>query len=140
MKRGSLLAESESAAVEAQRRYGRTLGIPWGMSESGLSATDSDQRISTGRLACRRWASAADWRRTVVAPYASMLALPVDAGAAMGNIRRLEELGLIGDYGFYEAADFTPDRTPEGSIFVPVLSYMAHHQGMSPRGARQRAV
>jgi cyclic beta-1,2-glucan synthetase len=68
---------------------------------------------------------------TVVAPYASVLALPVDVDAAMKNLRRLDELGLIGDYGFYEAADFTPDRTPAGSLFVPVLSYMAHHQGMS---------
>ena len=129
---GSLLAESESAAVEGQRRYGQTLGIPWGMSESGFSATDLDhayqyQSFGVPALGFRRGLST----DLVVAPYASMLALPVDAGAAMGNIRRLEELGLLGDFGFYEAADFTPDRIPEGSVFVPVLSYMSHHQGMA---------
>jgi cyclic beta-1,2-glucan synthetase len=128
---GSLLAESEYVAVEAQRRYGRTLGIPWGMSESGFSATDTDQSyqyrsFGVPALGFRRGLAT----ETVVAPYASVLALPVDVGESLENIRRLEELGLIGDYGFYEAADFTPDRTPEGSIFVPVLSYMAHHQGM----------
>jgi cyclic beta-1,2-glucan synthetase len=129
---GSLLAESEITAVDAQRRYARTLSVPWGMSESGLSATDSDhtyqyRSFGVPALGLRRGLAT----ETVVAPYASVLALPVDADAAMENLRRLEELGLIGDYGFYEAADFTPDRTPAGSLFVPVLSYMAHHQGMS---------
>jgi len=129
---GSLLAESELAAIDAQRRYARSLNIPWGMSESGVSATDSDQiyqyrSCGVPALGLRRGLGA----ETVIAPYASALALPVDAGAAMENLRRLEELGLIGDYGFYEAADFTPDRTPVGTLFVPVLSYMAHHQGMS---------
>jgi cyclic beta-1,2-glucan synthetase len=129
---GSLLAESEITAIDAQRRYARTLGVPWGMSESGLSATDSDhtyqyRSFGVPALGLRRGLAT----ETVVAPYASVLALPVDADAAMENLRRLEELGLIGDYGFYEAADFTPDRTPAGSLFVPVLSYMAHHQGMS---------
>jgi cyclic beta-1,2-glucan synthetase len=129
---GSLLAESEISAVDAQRRYARTLGVPWGMSESGLSATDRDhtyqyQSFGVPALGLRRGLAT----ETVVAPYASVLALPVDADAAMENLRQLEELGLVGDYGFYEAADFTPDRTPAGTRFVPVLSYMAHHQGMS---------
>ncbi len=129
---GSLLAESERSAVEAQCRYGRTLGIPWGMSESGFAATDLDrayqyQSFGVPALGFRR-GLATD---LVVAPYASMLALPVDIGASMANLRRLEELGLIGDFGFYEAADFTPERVPAGSVFVPVRSYMAHHQGMA---------
>jgi cyclic beta-1,2-glucan synthetase len=129
---GSLLAESEIAAVDAQRRYARTLGVPWGMSESGLSATDRDhtyqyRSFGVPALGLRRGLAT----ETVVAPYASVLALPVDADAAMDNLRQLEALGLVGDYGFYEAADFTPDRTPAGNLFVPVLSYMAHHQGMS---------
>ena len=97
-----------------------------------MSATDSDQTyqyrsFGVPALGLRRGLAT----ETVVAPYASVLALPVDVDAAMKNLRRLEELGLIGDYGFYEAADFTPERTPAGALFVPVLSYMAHHQGMS---------
>jgi len=128
---GSLVAESERAAVDTQRRYARTLGTPWGMSESGLSATDADhayqyRSFGVPALGFRRGLAT----ETVVAPYASVLALPIDEDAAVANIRRLEELGLIGEYGLYEAADFTPDRTPAGCIFVPVLSYMAHHQGM----------
>ena len=39
---------------------------------------------------------------------------------------------MAGRYGFYEAIDFTPERTPEGAPPGVVLpTYMAHHQGMS---------
>jgi cyclic beta-1,2-glucan synthetase len=127
---GSLLAQSERLAIEAQRRYGRMLGTPWGMSESGFSAMDehSYQYRSFGvpALGFRRGLAT----EIVVAPYASALALPLDVGEALENLGRLEALGLVGEYGFYEAADFTPDRTPAGRRFLPVLSYMAHHQGM----------
>ncbi len=108
---GSLLAESEITAVDAQRRYARTLGVPWGMSESGLSATDGDQTyqyrsFGVPTLGLRRGLAT----ETVVAPYASVLALSVDVDAAIKNLSRLEELDMVGDFGFYEAADFTPDR------------------------------
>ncbi len=128
---GTLLEQSEQLAVEAQLAHGRASGIPWGMSESGFSATDGDgtyqyRSFGVPTLGLRREVEG----EAVVAPYSAALALTVDPRAAMENIRRLEELGLVGDYGLYEAADFTQDRTPAGSLFVPVLSYMAHHQGM----------
>jgi len=37
----------------------------------------------------------------------------------------------VGDYGFYEAIDFTPARLPETRQAAVVHAYMAHHQGMS---------
>ena len=49
---------------------------------------------------------------------------------AVENIKKLKEEGLEGDYGLYEAVDYTPDRLPRGSKKVIVKSYMAHHQGM----------
>jgi cyclic beta-1,2-glucan synthetase len=67
----------------------------------------------------------------VVAPYATLLALTVRPTAALENLRKLEGLGLLGRYGFYEAVDFTPDRAPVGADCVAVGSYMAHHHGMS---------
>jgi cyclic beta-1,2-glucan synthetase len=54
----------------------------------------------------------------------------IDAKAAMGNFERLQKLGARGDYGWYDALDFTPARLPEGKTVVPVRNYMAHHQGM----------
>ena len=50
---------------------------------------------------------------------------------ALENFRRLTQEGGEGEYGFYEAIDYTPDRLPKGKRSVVVRSYMAHHQGMS---------
>ena len=38
---------------------------------------------------------------------------------------------MQGEYGFYEAIDYTPSRVPRGSDYSIVRSYMVHHQGMS---------
>jgi cyclic beta-1,2-glucan synthetase len=40
-------------------------------------------------------------------------------------------MGLLGTYGFFEAADFTPSRVKPGNTFEPVRCWLAHHQGMS---------
>jgi cyclic beta-1,2-glucan synthetase len=59
------------------------------------------------------------------------LALLVDAQSAVDNLRGLETMGLLGNYGFYEAADFTPSRVKPGGTFEIVRCWLAHHQGMS---------
>ncbi|MDP3937592.1 MAG: glucoamylase family protein, partial [Deltaproteobacteria bacterium] len=128
---GTLLAQSERAAVEAQRRRAEKLGIPWGMSESGFASFGPDghyayRAFGVPELGIHRGLS----RDLVVAPYATALALPIHAKASIQNLRELESLGLSGLYGLFEAADFTPERVPEGQRFSPVRSYMAHHQGM----------
>ena len=46
----------------------------------------------------------------VVSPYSSFLALLLSPGRAAENLRRLRDMGLEGQYGLYEAADFTPAR------------------------------
>src|SRR5262249_49100897 len=45
--------------------------------------------------------------------------------------RHLTREGAEGEYGYYEAIDYTPERLPRGKRSVVVRSYMAHHQGMS---------
>ena len=129
---GTLLGESERTAVEAQRRYGVSQGIPWGISESAFALLDLDQNyryraFGVPYLGLRREQT----RDLVVAPYATALALAVRPHLATRHLRELERLGLVGQYGFIEAADFTPQRVPEGSPYSPVRTYMAHHQGMT---------
>ena len=51
--------------------------------------------------------------------------------AACANLQRLAALGAAGEYGFYEAVDYTPMRVPRGQTKAVVRSFMAHHQGMS---------
>jgi cyclic beta-1,2-glucan synthetase len=65
-----------------------------------------------------------------VAPYATVLALTLDAKEGYRKFSRLEKLDMLGLYGFYEALDFTPSRLPLAQEYAPVLSFMAHHQGM----------
>ena len=128
---GRLVGQSERAAVAVQRRYGEKLGLPWGVSESGFAVRDDShhyqyQAFGVPGLGLKRGLS----KDYVVAPYASALALSVAPAAATSNLRRLDELGLRDRYGFFEAADFTPDRLPIDGSFAPVRAYMAHHQGM----------
>ncbi len=127
----TLLGQSERMAVDVQRRHALKWGGPWGVSESSFASRDADHHyryrgFGVPELGLRRDLA----QDLVVAPYASALALAVRSEAAVQNLQALVALGLTGVYGLYEAADFTPERLLPARPFVPVRSYMAHHQGM----------
>ncbi|TQC98227.1 cyclic beta 1-2 glucan synthetase [Moraxellaceae bacterium AER2_44_116] len=129
---GSLLEQTCRAAVARQIAHGNQRGLPWGVSESGYNAVDASlnyryHAFGTPDLGLKRGLS----EDSVVAPYASALALMVEPEAACENLQRLAALGLDGRYGFYEAIDYTPSRLARGQTGVVVQSFMAHHQGMS---------
>jgi cyclic beta-1,2-glucan synthetase len=128
---GTLLSGSQHAAVAAQIDYGERREVPWGISESGFAAVSVDQHyqyraFGVPGLGLRRGLA----EDLVVAPYATGLALPLYPRAATRNFERLGDLSMIGDYGFYEAVDFTPERLMGSVNHSIVRSYMAHHQGM----------
>ncbi|WP_163489159.1 hypothetical protein, partial [Klebsiella pneumoniae] len=50
---------------------------------------------------------------------------------ACDNLLSLEKNGARGEYGFYEALDYTPSRLATGQLYAVVQSWMAHHQGMA---------
>ena len=92
------------------------LDIPWGISESAFASVDADHHyhyraFGVPQLGLRRGLS----KDLVVAPYATALALAVRPGAAVDNLRKLDHLGLVGCYGLWEAADFTPERVPRAT-------------------------
>ena len=129
--RNSLLDESARFALYVQKkRRGGAAGV-WGTSESAYAALDAAlsyryKAHGCARLALRRGMD----EELVVSPYSSFLALTVNEGAALKNLRALEGLELLGPYGFWEAVDFTPSRCP-GGAGVPVRCVMSHHLGMS---------
>jgi cyclic beta-1,2-glucan synthetase len=128
----SLLDRACYAAVRVQVDYGSEKGIPWGVSESAYSALDSHQIYqyqAFGVPALALKASLID--DPVVAPYATMLALPVDASESIDNLKRLQALALDGPMGFYESIDFSREASKDGVPGVIIYAYMAHHQGMS---------
>ncbi|MCG8708294.1 cyclic beta 1-2 glucan synthetase [Brenneria sp. 4F2] len=128
----SLLDKMSQSAVRRQIRWGKERGVPWGVSESGYHAFDVQknyqyQAFGVPGLGLRR--GLAD--DMVVAPYATLLALMVSAQKACENLVRLEKNGARGEYGFYEALDYTPSRLATGQLYAVVQSWMAHHQGMA---------
>ncbi len=129
---GTLLDASNRAAVAEQRRYGSEQHVPWGISESAYHLTDAQlnwqyRAFGVPGLGLKRGLG----DDLVIAPYATALALMIDAPAAAANFRRLGGLGAEGRYGFYEAIDFTTSRLPTGASHAVIRSWMAHHQGMS---------
>ncbi|MBP8297397.1 MAG: cyclic beta 1-2 glucan synthetase, partial [Burkholderiales bacterium] len=128
---GTLLDQACRAAVARQIAFGRQRGLPWGVSESGYNSIDAGlnyqyHAFGVPGLGLKR--GLAD--DSVVAPYASALALMVDPEAACANLQLLAADGLEGRYGLYEAIDYTPSRLARGQSAEIVRSFMAHHQGM----------
>jgi cyclic beta-1,2-glucan synthetase len=129
---GSLLEQTYYLIVRRQRQYGAERGVPWGISESAYNARDLQltyqySNFGVPGLGLKRGLS----EDVVVAPYATALAAMIDPGAAAQNFARLSEAGVRGQYGFYEALDYTGTRVPEDTLVAVVRAYMAHHQGMS---------
>ena len=128
---GTLLEQSCRAAVDRQIAYARREGIPWGISESSYYQFDANRgyqykAFGVPGLGLKR-GLADDF---VVAPYASILALPFRPKAVMENLDRLDELQAKGQYGLYESIDYTASRLPLGQRHALVRTYMAHHQAM----------
>ena len=122
-------------AVRRQIDYGAARGTPWGVSESAYTAVDRHgnyqyKAFGVPGLGLKRGLG----DELVIAPYATALAVLVDPARSARNLRRLADAGFFGDYGFYEAIDYT-DRG--GSVAhrvghgVVVPAFFAHHAGMS---------
>ena len=129
---GSLLEQTNRLVVERQQSYGRSLGVPWGISESAYNARDLEftyqySNFGVPGLGLKRGLS----DDIVIAPYATGLATMVDPRDAAKNFAHLAIIGALGRYGFYEAVDFTRARLPDDESLAIIRSFMAHHQGMT---------
>ncbi len=133
----TLLDESCRLAVRRQRDYAADRGVPWGISESAYNLVDRHgnyqyKAFGIPGLGLKRGLG----DEVVVAPYATALALTIDPPASTANLRHLALMGLEGDYGFFDAIDFT-NREPDTTVSdrhqtgVVVQTYLAHHEGMT---------
>jgi cyclic beta-1,2-glucan synthetase len=128
----TLLDQTYHSVVKAQMKYGTEHGVPWGISESGYNVTDTNmvyqyRAFGIPDLGFKRGLK----EDLVIAPYASFLALMVAPKEACANLQRMANEGFLGDYGFYEAVDYTRSRLSQGQQSTIIWSFMAHHQGMS---------
>ncbi|MCV3768740.1 GH36-type glycosyl hydrolase domain-containing protein [Rhizobium sp. TRM95796] len=131
-RQGGILNQSDNLSIDRQIAYGKSLGLPWGVSESAFNARDRElnyqyHNFGVPGLGLKRELGS----NVVISPYASVLASQFKPRDAVVNLGRLASIGALGVYGYYDAVDFTEARLPEGQSSVVVRNYMAHHQGMS---------
>ena len=130
-EKGSLLDESCKFMIMSQKKYAKKLGVPWGFSETAFYLKDLNNNyqykaIGIPWLGLKRGLE----EDTVVASYASIMAILQDAKSVIENIKLLEKQGMYDKYGFYESIDYTPIRMPNGKKQAVVKTYMAHHQAL----------
>lgn len=128
----TIFDETYSFVIRSQKKYGKQHRIPWGISESGYSALDFNlnyqyKAFGVPELGLKRGLA----NDMVTTPYAALLALCIDPAAVIENLREMEQMGMDGVWGYYEAIDFTPSRLEKDLQYRIVRSFMAHHQGMS---------
>ena len=128
----TLMEQSCHTVVARQIQYGRERNVPWGISESSYYHFDANQvyqyrSFGVPGMGYKRGLA----EDLVIAPYASILALPFAPRAVIENIEHFKRMDMFGLYGLYEAIDFTPERLAAGQEQAIVRSYMAHHQGMA---------
>ncbi len=128
----TLLWQTSRATVKRQIEYGSQREVPWGISESGYNMVDASlnyqyRAFGVPGLGLTRGLE----DNLVVAPYATAMALMIYPGKAVDNLQVLRNKGMEGEYGFYEAMDYTPSRVPRGKDFSIIQQFMVHHQGMS---------
>jgi cellobiose phosphorylase len=130
--KNTLLDQSYKAVIRQQASYGSLRGVPWGISESGYNLLNSHyhyqyRAFGVPGMGLKRGLD----EDLVVAPYATVMALMVDQPRSFDNLQRLREIMGEGQFGLYEAIDYTSSRIPRGQTSVTIHSFMAHHQGMS---------
>ncbi|HZG56247.1 GH36-type glycosyl hydrolase domain-containing protein [Paenibacillus sp.] len=130
--RNTVWDSTYKAVVGRQIEYARQRNVPFGISESGFFAYDHQlnyqyRAFGVPGLGFKRGLE----EDLVLAPYATVMAMPYAKRESLASLKRMEALGARGKYGYYEALDFTPKRMPEGKKHVVIQSFMAHHQGMS---------
>ena len=130
--RNTIWDSTYRAVVRRQIQYAHQRGVPFGISESGYYAFDYQMNyqyraFGVPGLGFKRGLE----QDLVVAPYATILALPFAKRQGLEDLRKLEELGARGKYGYFEAVDFTSERLPKNQTSIVIRSFMAHHQGMS---------
>jgi hypothetical protein len=122
--RGSLLDISCRNAVKRSKQI--KPGLVWGKAECAFYDPSSDHTygpIGEIELSISRESPS----RTIIAPYASILALRLDTSSVVANVRHLDQLKAIGQLGLVESISFNDDA---GQTHQIMRRHYSHHQGM----------
>lgn len=128
---GSVYHETNMAAVRQQMMYAREMEIPFGISESQYYRFDLNGNYQYKAFGVPKLRLQPVIKNSmVITPYATMLALKYASQECFDNLCKLRELGVFGEYGFYEAVDYNSPNSQDMTPYCIVKSFMTHHQGM----------
>ena len=119
----TLMDETYSFAIRAQRAFVKEAALPWGISETAYNELDDAKNYkyhAFGVPYLKFQNTTPD--RIVISPYSSILAIGVDDRAVYDNMQQLKRLDMYDEYGFFESYD--------DEDHVTVKAHYAHHQGM----------
>ena len=120
----SLFYKSAKGAVRAQIKYAKAQKLKaWGVSEGQYNKTDEHNNFQYKALGVPQIALSNAECPSVITPYATWMAVGVDAKAVAKNVATLDMLDITGQYGFYEAIDLKDNTC--------MKTFMVHHLGMS---------
>jgi cyclic beta-1,2-glucan synthetase len=127
-----LLERASINAVDLHRDFAEAHGkLPWGISESAYYQLDEQRHYAYRSFGVPGLGFRRDLgERLVVAPYASLMALPYRPAAVIENLEKLSALHGIGLFGCYEAIDFGRRASDNPRRAKVVKAWMSHHQGM----------
>ncbi|WP_346928474.1 glucoamylase family protein [Clostridium sp.] len=129
--RNSMLDETYRSVMEAQIKYGAKRKVPFGISESAYFKFDVDlnyqyKAFGVPKVGIKRGLE----EELVVSPYSTIMGFMENIPKSMANIKELLKINCYGQYGFYEAIDYTDKRIKNKGSEI-VKCYMIHHLGMS---------
>lgn len=126
----TLLWETYQTIIQGHIDYGTTNEIPWGVSESsyGLMNKDGHYRYKLHGVP-NFGLKQSSTKDLVVSPYSAFLAMELAPHRAYQNFLRLEQEGLSGKFGFFEAIDYTNYESKQLSDRV-IRTFLCHHQGI----------
>jgi len=130
---GTILDRSHHSAVLSHQAFTATKRIPWGISECAYAERNAEGHYGYHAFGVPQLAIFhGDLEALVISPYSTFLALNVSPPASLSNLRRMQQDGWLGSYGFYESADYTSSRDRSWRHERELVRcWMAHHQGMT---------
>jgi cyclic beta-1,2-glucan synthetase len=128
----TLLERASRSAIFMHRQFADRFHVPWGISESAYYQLDEQQIYAYRAFGVPGLGFKRDLgERLVIAPYASLMALPFEPKAVVDNLRLIQSLRGIGLYGCYEALDYGRSISRSVRRAKIVKAWMSHHQSMS---------
>ncbi|GAA0076616.1 hypothetical protein UT300005_09940 [Clostridium sp. CTA-5] len=107
----TLLSQTYKSVIKAQKSFAKQKKIPWGISECAFYKFDVDENyqykaFGIPGIGLKRGLE----DEIVISPYSTLMTLQFSKKSGIKNLKKLEEIGCVGRYGFIEAVDYTKAR------------------------------